>query len=720
MIEDLLVPEKDTDRKKWAEQLADRVGLYSHGAAWNTIRYNYEDRFRKWKGDLELGDYEHIHSTLGKPKPMLFANYPLFAPLIQEQVGEYSSRPVPFGINRINKNAYSDYLNMQSNLVLEKILSPVWARIEKEQGVKLPIEQKMQMIPEQFQSMPHKSIRDQVEVTMKYGINYLYHTYKFGGGFSQNLYDIMINDDCFSKIELYGNDPVIEHIPIQNAIFQVGEDNYIFDEVHKRSPFMGKDVWMTLDGVISRYGHRMTKDQKKALLDDNTKMRANPDAMTGFNNECGGYTAYRKADGGIYQCRVLDFEVKAINKKKFLKAPYQPDKEEIYDSRTVNEVWEICKLGRVHLEPRKRKNQIPNKGNYFDNQFSYFGTLSRHSFFRSAWPVQLLWNTSWQTLDFLLNQSGGKAARMATERKPDNKEWSDIAWQMKVLGVIEEQIRVGDTGGRSTMGGEVDFGPSASIQYIIQMIQLLKTTAEGMTGVSKARQGQGASTAPGVSLQSSIIQSTYATKPIYDVLTTHSETGLQRCMDLIVYLWDKDETKSYIGGDGLPQVFKWIAVKDIRNRELGIYMDSAMQKAQEKDAIMELMRPLSATDATMILETIKVFNAESGAEAEQILEHGIGTIRKNMEAMEKAKIQVGQKANELTERELDLRERELKIKETIPVKVAGIHKESAENVQMLKNEESEKSAIIANRGALDQQQLEAVNAPEQVTESVPA
>jgi len=708
MIPDLEIPEGDVERNQWSQNILDSVSRYSMGKRWNQIRYGYMDNFRKFLGDLELSDYEHIHSTLGKPKPMLFANYPLFEPLIQQQVGEYTSRPVPFGINRINKNAYSDKLHMESELASEKILEPIWARIEKEMGVKLPIEKKMQLIPPQFQGMPSKSIRDYIEVNVKYGLNYLYNTYKFGSQFSLNLYDIMINDDCFSKIDIIGNDPVIRHIPIQNAIFQYGEDNYIFDEVHNRSPFMGKDVWMTIDAAIARYGYRLLQKQREKLLQDQKGMLSDTTYMTFLNNQCdNGWIAYRKNDGGQFLLHVIDIEVKAINKKKFLNSPYTPDRDDIYESKDVTEIWELFKAGTQYGQPRRRKNQIPLKGNYFDNQFSYFGMLSRHSFFRKAWPVQMLWNTSWMTLEFLLNQSGGKAMRYATERKPDNYEYEDVAWMGKVLGLVVEQIRAGDIPGRSTASGEVDFGPSQSIQYIVAMIQLLKQTAAEMTGVSKARQGQSATTSANSSLQTSIVQSSYTTKPIYDVLTMHTQTGLQRCADLITFLWEGDETKSYIGGDGMPVVFK--VAKDLGLQELGIYVDSAMQAAQEKEVILDLMRPLTATDPLMILEVVKVFNSESGAEAEQILELGISALRQNQQAMEQSKIQIGAAANELKKRELDMKEEELFIKKTVPVKVAETQKEASENVQLLKNEGEINATVLSERAALDRDMLNASN-----------
>lgn len=707
MMQDLIVPENDADRGEWSEQWLDSVGKYSQGKLWNQVRYGYEENFRKFIGELELGDYEHIHSTLGRSKPMTFANYPLFKPLIEEQIGEYSSKPVKFGINRINKNAYSDKLQMESELASEKILEPIWARIEKELGVKLPMEKKMQMVPDQFKAMPNKSIRDNIEVCLKYGLNYLYSTYKFGDAFSKNLYDLMINDDCYSKIDIIGNDPVIRHIPIQNAIFQYGEDNYIFDEIHKRSPYMGKDVWMTLDAVLMWYGHRMKQDQRNKLITDMKGMGVDANYMTTLNNQCDGYLAYRKGGGGGYELRVVDFELRATNKKKFLNQPYSPDKEDIYDAKDVTEVWEHVKLGSQYLQPRRRKNQIPNQGNYFDCQFSYFGMLSRHSYYRNAFPIQMLYNTSWMTLEFLLNTAGGKSQRYATDRKPDGYEFEDVAYMGKVLGLTIEQIRAGDIGGRSVSMGEIDYGPSQSIQYIIAMIQLLKQTAEGMTGVSAARRGQAASTSATSSLQSSILQSSYTTKPIYDVLTRHTETGLQRCADLICYLWEGDETKSYIGGDGLPVIFK--VAKDLGLAELGIYVDSAMGKAQEKDVILEAIKPMIATDATMVLEFIKCFNAESGAEAEQILELGIGSIRANQEAMQKSKLQIDSTFNELKAKELSLRERELQVKAETPVRVAKINKEAVENSQLIKAEGDINATVLKQRAELDRDFMEDAN-----------
>lgn len=701
MIADLTVPTSDKDREKWSQGILDSVTRYSGGKTWGKMRNSYQERFNKFLGHLEVSDYKHIHSTLGKTKPMMFANYPLFEPLIQRLVGEYTSRPVPFTINRINKNAYSDKLSLMGELASEQIVAPILARIEKEHGMKMPIEQKMQYVPDQFKAMPHKSIRDALEVNLKYGLNYLYHTYHLIDENAKDLYSILINDDVMSKIDVVGNDPVIRNIPIQNCIFQTGEDNYIFQKIHQKTPFMGTDTWMTVSDIIMWYGHRMTKKQKGQLINDQQKCMANVEAVDALNADG---ICYRMGNGGGFEVRVVDIELKATNEKKFLKKPYVPDRTDIYFLDTINEVWEMVKCGKdICLSPRKKKNQIPEQGDFMNLQFSYFGMQSRHSMYEKGFAVQLLYNVCLMTLEFLLNQSGGKATRYASERKPDGMEYEDVAYSAKVLGIVVEQIRVGDIPGRSTAGGEVDFGPSASIQYIIALATMLVQTAERMTGVPSARSGSAAPSAPVGTIRSNIVQANFMTKPVYDVLTRHVETGLQRAADLIKYLWEGDETKSYIGGDGMPVVFK--VAKNLKLADVAIYAQSSIQVAEEKDAVLQYAEKTLATDATMLLEVIKVFNSESGAEAESVLELGLGAIRANANALEKSKIEVQQQTNQIAAEELAMKKEELMIKREIPVKVARTNKESAENVALIQKEKGLNEKTFANRALLDQAEM---------------
>lgn len=698
MITDLTVPADENERLKWAEETLNTVSRYSSSNAWNKARYNYEQNFTRFLGEVDLDELKYMTHTYGddKAKPFTAATYPLLEPLIQRMIGEYTSQPVPFSILRINKNAYSSKMNLLGRLAAEKVLAPIWAEAEKTLGVKLPIERKMELIPEQFRSMPQKSIRDSLEINLKYGLNYLYYNYNFGDELSKCFYDLLINSDEYAKIDIVNNDPVINHVPIQNAVFQRGEGNYVFDKIHRRSPFMGKDVWLPLSEIINRYGYRLKTKQRKQLLDDQQSF-ANGNATVEEWNSKYGYCV-RRFNGALYY-RVIDIEVKAHSEKQFLTMPYEKDNDKVYSSHDITNIWELVKISRdIILRPMRRKNEIPLKGNYLDLQFSYFGMLSRHSFYDRAYPVQKLYSLCLMTLDFLLSQSGGKATRYATERKPDNMELEDIAYSGKVMGLIVEQVRAGDINGRSVAGGEVDFGPSASIQYIIALATMLIQTAERMTGQPDARSGRAASTSPVGTVQSNLVQSSYVTKPVFDVQSTFTETGLQRCADLIRYLWTPGDVKAYVTGDGAEHVFK--VSEDFELGAAGIYVQSGLKAAQGKEVIIGMMEKTLATDATMALEMIKAYNSETAAEAEVIMENAINIMRKAQAQMDQAKIDVMKEGNMIAQRANDLKEEELFIKKTVPVRVAETQKASAENVALINKEkalnESEEARILQN------------------------
>lgn len=707
MIADLTVPTTDEERQKWAVDITNTVSKYSSSKGWNDTRFNYQKNFDRFLGNVDLGELKYLTHTYGddKPKPFTAASYPLLEPLIQRLVGEHTSRPVPFSVLRVNKNAYSGKMNMMGRIAAEKVLEPIWSEAESILGVKLPIDKKMDVIPEQFKSMLNKSIRDYLEINLKYGLNYLYYRYGFQDELAKCLYDILINGDVMGKVDIINDDPIISHIPIQNCIFQRGEGSYIFDTIHRRSPFMGKDVLMPLSEILHRYGYRLNSKQRKQLLDDQRSLADGTQTIGDWNSRYGDCVT--NINGTLFY-RVIDIEVKAHSEKQFLAMPYEPDNDKVYNNKTIDEIWELVKISKdIVLKPLRRRNQIPMQGNHMDLQYSYFGMLSRHSFYNRAYPVQKLYSNCMMTLDFLLAQSGGKATRYASERKPDNMELEDVAYSAKVLGFVVEQIRAGDIPGRSVSGGEVDYGPSASIQYIIALSTMLTQTAERMTGVPSARSGQAASTSPVGTVQSNLIQSSYMTKPVFDIMSTFTETGLQRCADLIRYLWAPGDTKSYIGGDGMPHVFQ--VSNDFELCEAGIYLQSSTKVNQEKEYIMGWMEKTLATDATMILELVKTYNAESGAEAEVILEHAVNIIRQTQNKIEQSKIAVMEQGNEIAAHANRLKEEELFIKKTVPLEVAKTQKAGSENVALINKEaklnESVEDRILQNDQHLQEMEL---------------
>lgn len=708
----LTLPETESKRLEWATELLRHVSKHSTSKRWNKARYDYQKNFDRYTAQIDKDELLYFSETYGKAKPVMLASYPLLEPLMQRMIAEYTSMPMPFHVQRINKNAYSERMQFLGRLAAEKVLAPIWDAVEKQFGMKLPIDKKMDFIPEQFKLAPHKSIRDSVEVTMKYGINYLYYTYRLQDQFSACLADILINNDCIGKIDIVGNDAKITRVPIQNAIFERGEDNYIFDELHKRSPYIGTDTWMTLHDIIYKYCHRLKTEQRQKLLTDERAISDDQGLLETYNRD--GYCV-RAVNGGALEFRVIDIEVMAHVEKKFMAMPYQPDNDKIYNSHEIDEVWSLVRISNdTVLRPVRAYNQIPYRGNCTDLQFSYFGMLSRHSFYTKAYPIQNLYSNCMMTLDFLLSTSGGKATRYATERTPDGMEYEDVAYSAKILGLVVEQVRAGDIPGRSTAGGEVDFGPSASIQYIIALITLLTNTAERMTGVPSARSGQAASSSPVGTIQSNLLQSSYMTKPIMDTMSTFTEIGYQRCADIIRYLWQADETKAYIGGDMIQHVFK--VTEEFSLSDIGIYIQSGVKVNQDKERVINLLEKTLATDPSMILEIIKAYNAESVGEVEQIVEIGVNIIRQQKQRMEQSKIDADIERNKIADYANKLKEEELRIKRTVPIEEKKISKQASENVALINKEAMLNQQIeqrITNREEQLFQQIAQENQPPQ-------
>jgi hypothetical protein len=111
----------------------------------------------------------------------------------------------------------------------------------------------------------------------------------------------------------------------------------------------------------------------------------------------------------------------------------------------------------------------------------------------------------------------------------------------------------------------------------------------------------------------------------------------------------------------------------------------------------------------MILELVKTYNAESGAEAEVILEHAVNIIRQTQNKIEQSKIAVMEQGNQIAAHANRLKEEELFIKRTVPLEVAKTQKAGSENVALINKEaklnESVEDRILQNNQHLQEMEL---------------
>ncbi len=704
---DLNLPEKGEVRDKWAKQILDGAAGIADSRFFINWRNRYQENFNKFKGLIPEGDYEHVINTFGSQfsKPTIYGNYPLLEPLIMQLVGEYSAKDIPFAVHKINKNAVSEKMNMVGSLLFEQMAKPYWDAIEKKMGVKLPIEKKMDALPDGAKKYMNYNYRDMEEEVMFNAIEYLKYRHRLGDEYGRILLDILINNDGFGKIEWIDGDPVPRRVSNLRALFNPPPDDYVWRDVSADMEWFGEDLAMSYDEVVHTYGPRMKPEDLKKFKKNVDQYRRDGRYL-GWNIN---FKNYWYNDIGVLMIRVIDIQVKVQTEKTFKlnTDKMDPSIERRTDTGTVSEVWNMFKIGHDIYDYSKKKNQIPIRDNYRDMQLDYFGVLTQYSFYRKAYPLQLLYNTLHTTFDFLCNQAGGKAIEIDLANIPDGYKPNDIAYMAKVQGLILRQRKEGDLNGGKPISGEVDFGLSNSISQLFAAMGVCERTAERITGVTPGRQGLLSSdTTNGVASQN-LIQSTFATQPIFDALRLVTEQGLQRSCDLIRYTWDKDETRSYFMGDMGMKVLKVPAT--LRNYNYGLFVVNNMEDKRNKEWILSMGEKVLSTDASMYLEIVKMFNAGSSIEAEKILESAMTIIRNQQQQIEQSKLELQKQGNEIASRANDLKEKELEIKASVPLQVAEIQKSGNLGAADVNKQAKENVADIMSKGNIDKEALKGHN-----------
>lgn len=705
---DLNLPEKGEVRDKWAKQILDGAAGVADSRFFINWRNRYQENFNKFKGIIPEGDYQHVINTFGSQfsKPTIYGNYPLLEPLIMQLVGEYSAKDIPFAVHKINKNAVSEKMNTVGNLLFEQMAKPYWDALEKQMKVKLPIDKKIDALPDGAKKYMNYNFRDMEEEVMFNAIEYLKYRHRLGDEYGRILLDILINNDGFGKIEWIDGDPVPRRVSNLRALFNPPPDDYVWRDVSSDMEWFGEDLAMSYDEVVHTYGPRMKPDDLKKFKKNVDQYRTDGRYL-GWNID---FKNYWYNDIGVLMIRVIDIQVKVQTEKTFKlnTDKMDPSIERRTDTGTVSEVWNMFKIGHDIYDYSKKQNQIPIRDNYRDLQLDYFGVLTQYSFFRKAYPLQLLYNTLHTTFDFLCNAAGGKAIVVRTDRIPAGYKPNDIAYMAKVQGLILVQPKEGDLNpGNGPVSGEVDLGLSNSVTQLFAAMGVCERTAERITGVTPGRQGLLSSdTTNGVASQN-LIQSTFATQPIFDALRLVTEQGLQRSCDLIRYTWDKDETRSYFMGDMGMKVLK--VPGTLRNYNYGLFVVNNMQDNRDKEFIMSLGEKALATDATLLLELVKMYNSNSSIEAEKILENAITIIRNQQQQQQQATLQVQQQANQIASRANDLKEQDLQIKATVPLQVANIQKEGNVGAAQVNKEAKENVADIMSKGGIDKEALKGHN-----------
>lgn len=293
--EKLKVP--DDDEKSWGEQCMD--SLETIGKSQYSSNLKLVENYEMIKGRFI---YNHYFETEGYSSminqisaefelPNYLRHYDIISPVINTLSGEWQKRPDLFKVRQVGERASNEYLRTKIDLTKKNVFAKINAEINKrliEQGVdpnkddfqseeeqQQYVQQleayRQQMTPQEIQKFMDTSFLTQAERWGQHQIEFNKEYYNLPEKEKTEFEDMLVADRCFRHFYITATGRNEETWNPVNTFFHKSPD---VKEI-ENGDFVGRNFLLTINTILDRYGHRMSKEDFDKLKgiekEDNTK-----------------------------------------------------------------------------------------------------------------------------------------------------------------------------------------------------------------------------------------------------------------------------------------------------------------------------------------------------------------------------------------------------------------------------------------------------------------
>lgn len=716
------IPEADKDENWYKRNVMYYLGLFS-GQANTAQRRLMERNYAIYSGNLDTAEFNYLLYPEGTVDPTLtvqaiFKNYQLAQPLIQSRINQFLGSKLSFSVDIVNREAVLKKEERKAAIMAEKIVKRIVAQMAQETGIEIPVEDQSLALPDDIKRIQQMPIREIAEDCILNGLHYCSSRYNYKEIYRKGLESLLLYNAVIFKNRRINNDPVPElQNPMDTAVFMKTDDDTI--------PWGDGTItvrWMSIPEILDSYE---MDDEKINRLEQLVNAAPSELQQVLWNNGRGWYNGYGINDFyrniGQDNAKVLVAEAEWRSISSFYikktKNQYSDDSyfykkisEEQYAQLGKKEKQSYRKIkftdlrqatlighnmivshGRVRFQTRREDlgyGRVPLQvcGVKKNPLMAVMTILA---------PLQIEYSIAWFHVERLLGQAGGKMIELWLHNKPSG--WSNEKWifYAKNKGINIREYKEGDElKPNPSMSQGVDLGMSGSMQYLVQYIMLIESTAQKLIGTNPAAQGflTGAE-AVGVT-QANLVQAQNMAMGIYYDLSRAIEQQLNDAAAKMKMWWKGGETKVW-QTEG--ELVSMTALEDLQNYDYGVFVQNNAideQRLMKYEALAN--QALASGGAEYIDFIMEMIDAENSAEAKAIVKRGMEAIRnRNMQIqqqqmqLQQASVQVQQQANEM-------KMQELQVKAQTPIQVAQINSETKMRIKEMEIQHDENKSEVEN------------------------
>lgn len=649
--------------------------------------------------------------------------YPLCEGKVESVIGHYRKRPLKRKCLVNNPSAVTEKLEKKVDYVSEQILRSVNQDMQPNIGFAPETENAEVPIPDDIQEFFEKDYRTLSE---EIGEDVLYQLLIVNKE-KEKIYDLLrnylISGRVFALLDEKEGHPSIFIPHILDCFYETN----VHESVQKDTNFFVWDKYMTVNEIYN------TWDVSEA---DKAKIEVYASGHTDENKPKMQGDWFRMEQDGI-RIRVVSMMWKSRKKIKFKvitnkttgKEEYKilpdnykirnRDKEdnsvrtiEIDNNRHITMVGPdvVLSFGEEEKQMKRssdhKKRFLPVVGLIDDVSI---GTGEIRSLVKKLIDMQDFASEILYEIRIAMRQNDGNVMVYDLANVP--KEWTKLGGDKAIekVNFYLKRDRIQYINSRDKRSNPYASSSNVSnkgrLDDLMKLLMVIEDLSDTISGISQETQGQGNPYQKATTAQIALNNSTVRMEEYFGIFDTFVEVLLERIILKSKFIYEENQVFSYFGGDSQMKFLQ--VMPDYFLDDLGVHIADNRKEFKKVQDIEEMakMAFMNAQTPEMMLELLKIYNADGSSEKEAILRKGVKSLaelreKNNQQLQQAEQATLQQKAKEKDDDNQIKRESHQK-----DINVAKIYadnkaddtrqKEQGQNVRKLAD--IEKDLIVANR-----------------------
>lgn len=691
MLPQQVIPDSEkTD--DWAEQCGKAIVMMArkHSYTHNQSKFCYNF----YNGNINQSDFDYLRKSGDFEYPALVRHVPLFKPMWDRLKSEEILRPFNFRAYTVD----SESIGRKKDAEIQGIIQAIEKKIEQKKSADEEAEQQIEMYKEQIAqseqqgqivdfrtkkqiALLEKQIKqkiefsdkelnalqkyykldykDDLEILSEKGLKYLIKTQNIPLKFNQGFEDKLVTNYQYYFIDYdqVRPDPTLKNMdPVH---FYHSHDNV--DWVHQCQWGMYEEL-LPLNKITDRWP-KIDKDTI-TQISNRTSIRLDY-GSDGYYDYAYSYAAsenlvyfnrrdYNSTQIVIRHCfwmspKIFFFYTDADGIEQCTK-----DKKEIpvgvsYEERYMNVLWyAVLADGDIVIQRGEYPIQI------YDNNYVHaglpftgpnlWGRKEANSLVWQTKDIQIMYNLVHYHKELWLALSGVKGFIMDKSQLPDDmteEEWmymrkQGIAW----IETVKKNRKVPTTFNQFQT---YDDSVSASIQYLLKILEHYENLAYTVTGVPRQMMGSIVNTDQVGTTDAAISQGLMTTQIMFIEHEAVKRVVLQKLLQVCKVTWNIHGKKDQFVDDDMTQVLLDVPKGLFGKADYNVYITDG---AKEQKALANLQSMAAGTfmkqGIDMLPAAAKIMMIENVKELEAQIEHYCDVATERMQSMEAAKMNADQ------------------------------------------------------------------------------